>query len=47
VGSDGVELDLVGVGLGGQVEGVVDGLAVQPLAFQRLEGAFADPVLSR
>ena len=46
VGPDRVELDPVGLGLAGQVEGVVDGLAVEPLVLKRLESPLPDAVLA-
>jgi hypothetical protein len=41
VGADGVVLEAVGLGGGGQVEGVRDLLEEEPLAFQGAEAAFA------
>ncbi len=47
MGSDGVELGPVGIGLAREVERIVDLLAVEPLILQALEGPFTDPVLAR
>lgn len=45
--SDGLELDVVGIGFADQVEGVVDLLAVERLVLQRLESGLADPRYAR
>lgn len=47
VGADLVELDPVFLGLADQVQGVIDGLAVEPLVLQRLEPPLSDTVLTR
>jgi hypothetical protein len=47
VRADGIELGPEEVGFADQVQGVVDGLAVEPLVLQRPERPLADAVLPR